>query len=96
LGYCYLDQQRRLGGTGTIITGTYNGWGDPAFLDPDAGDYHICPVSAALDGGVDAGVYRDIDDQPRPYQIPDLGTDEYWPPGVLRYIYLPVVLRNMP
>ena len=36
----------------------------------------------------------DIDSQPRPYQAPDLGTDEYWPPGVLKYFYLPIVLKN--
>jgi hypothetical protein len=84
-------------GTGTIVTGTVNVWGDPAFVDPDAGDYHIGPASAALDEGVDAGVTRDIDLQPRPHLAPDLGADEYWPPCVLNEcIYLPLVVRQSP
>ena len=80
-------------GEGTILTGTINQWGDPAFVDPDAGDYHIGAGSAALDQGVDAGVMRDIDNEPR-FGIPDLGADEYWAPGALKRIYLPLVLRN--
>ena len=80
-------------GDGTIITGTVNLWGDPAFVDPDNGDYHIGENSAAIDAGVDAGVTNDIDFHPRPYLIPDIGADEYWPPGMLRFIYLPLVVR---
>jgi hypothetical protein len=67
--------------------------GHPAFVDPDAGDYHIGPGSEALNKGVDAGVMRDIDNEPR-FGIPDLGADEYWAPGALKRIYLPLVLRN--
>lgn len=81
------------GGDGIIATGTANIWGDPGFVDPDSGNYHIDSDSAALDQGSDAGIHSDIDHQPRPYLDPDLGADEYWPPGVLRYIYLPLVLR---
>jgi hypothetical protein len=44
--------------------------------------------------GVDAGMWTDVDGQPRPYQAPDLGADKYWPPGVLKYFYLPLALRN--
>ncbi|TET82114.1 MAG: hypothetical protein E3J37_07905 [Anaerolineales bacterium] len=80
-------------GDGTIITGTVNLWGDPAFVDPDNGDYHIGENSAAIDAGVDAGVTNDIDFHPRPYLIPDIGADEYWPPGMLKFIYLPLVMR---
>jgi hypothetical protein len=83
-----------LGGGGTVITGTINLWGNPAFLDPTIGDYHLGMGSPALDEGVDAGVRIDVDNQPRPYQAPDLGADEYWPPGTLKSIYLPVVLRE--
>jgi hypothetical protein len=36
-------------GDGTIITGTLNIWGPPAFQDADGGDYHITATSAALD-----------------------------------------------
>jgi hypothetical protein len=46
-------------------------------VDPDGGDFHIGPDSAALDAGVAAGVQMDLDGQPRPYQNPNLGADEY-------------------
>lgn len=53
-------------------------WGDPAFVDPDGGDYHVGASSAAIDRGVDAAVYRDIDGDPRPLRGGfDLGADEY-------------------
>ncbi len=71
------------GGAGTIITGTINLWDDPAFLDPDAGDYHIGPGSAALDAGVNASVTLDIDGQPRPAGMGyDIGADEYYYPAL--------------
>jgi len=85
------------GGAGTIITGTVNVWDDPAFVDPDNGDYHIGSSSAAVDAGVDAGVTDDIDGDSRPFDGDrdgadefDIGADEY----VKRYIYLPLVLRQ--
>jgi parallel beta-helix repeat protein len=81
-------------GDGTIITGTVNVFGDPGFVNPDAGDYHIGFRSAARDAGVDAGVMTDIDNQPRPYQAPDIGADEYWPLGAPKYFYLPLLRRN--
>jgi uncharacterized repeat protein (TIGR01451 family) len=67
------------GGLGTIITSTsaYNYWGDPAFVNPDAGDYHISFASAALDAGVDAGVTEDIDGDRRSAGYPDIGADEF-------------------
>lgn len=66
------------GGPGTIITGTsaYNYWSDPAFVNPNAGDYHIRYVSAALNAGIDAGVTEDIDGDPRSDGYPDIGADE--------------------
>jgi uncharacterized repeat protein (TIGR01451 family) len=65
------------GGAGTIVTGAVNIQGDPAFVDPDSGDYHIGPESAARDAGVDAGVTTDIDGDPRPAeQGYDIGADE--------------------
>ncbi len=69
------------GGAGTIITGTHNYWGDPAFVDPASGDYHIGATSTAIDKGGDVDVDTDIDNQPRPNPgtgLPDLGADEYW------------------
>jgi len=84
------------GGTGTIITGTRNYWGDPDFVDPDAGDYHIGPGSAAIDAGVDAGVSTDIDDEPRPDGCwVDIGADEYQGRTCHR-IYLPLMVRDYP
>jgi len=80
-------------GDGTIITGTVNIWGDPDFVDYLAGDYHIGENSDAIDAGIDAGVTTDIDGPFRPYQLPDIGADEYWPPGVLKFIYLPLVIK---
>jgi hypothetical protein len=84
------------GGDGTVLTGMVNVWGDLGFVDSGAGDYHVSPGSAALDKGVDTGVLTDIDLQPRPYLNPDLGADEYWPPGVLQHVYLPLLLRAEP
>ena len=51
-------------GGGAILTDTVNVWGDPGFIDPDNGDYHIGSNSAAVNAGVDAGVTTDIDGEP--------------------------------
>jgi hypothetical protein len=75
-------------GDGTIVTGTVNVWGDPAFVNPDGGDYHLGSSSEARNVGVEAGVTDDVDGEPR-LGIPDIGADEY-----RGYIYLPLVLRN--
>jgi len=65
------------GGTGTILTGTVNLWEPPGFLDPDEGDYHLTPLSAAIDEGLNAGVTSDIDGETRPFGSGyDLGADE--------------------
>ncbi|HFD40704.1 MAG TPA: DUF11 domain-containing protein, partial [Anaerolineae bacterium] len=64
-------------GAGTVSTGTINLWGDPAFTDPDGGDYHIGSASAAVDEGVDAGLETDIDGDSRPTGLGfDIGADE--------------------
>lgn len=80
-------------GRGTVLTGTVNVYDDPSFVNATAWDYHLSPDSAALDRGINAGVRTDIDNRPRPYQAPDLGADEYWPPGALKPVYLPLVMR---
>ncbi len=41
-------------------------YGDPAFSNPGAGDYHILSDSAALDRGLSLEVDRDLDRRPRP------------------------------
>ena len=82
------------GGDGTILTGpsAYNYWGDPAFVDPENGDYHILLASEAVDHGIDAGVTIDIDGQPRPLASGyDLGADEF-----AYEVYLPALLRQYP
>jgi len=64
--------------------------GDPRFIDPAGGDYHLGTGSAAIDVGVDAGVTTDIDGDPRPIGLlPDIGADEW-----KLNLYLPLVLRN--
>ena len=68
-------------GDGDLDIGTVNLWGDPGFLDPDGGDYHLGPASAAIDAGVDAGVNEDIDGDARPLGGGfDIGADEFRPP----------------
>lgn len=80
-------------GAGSITTGTVNLWGAPAFVDPDVGDYHIGPGSAAIDAGVDAGVNDDMDGDPRPMGLGyDIGADEAW----WWCRYLPLVMRTYP
>jgi hypothetical protein len=80
------------GGAGSIVTGTIDLHGDPAFVNPAAGNYHIGPASAAIDAGVDAGVSDDIDGDPRPLDSGfDIGADEFSQP---RNLYLPLVMKN--
>lgn len=51
--------------------------GDPMYINPSAGDYHIGANSAAMDVGIDAGVRTDIDGDPRPAVAGfDVGADE--------------------
>ncbi len=84
----WYDNGADWGGEGTI-NHTDDHDGDPAFVAPDAGDYHIGPGSAAIDEGVCAGVTTDIDGHPRPSGLGcDIGADE------LLNIYLPIVLKN--
>jgi hypothetical protein len=83
------------GGKGTITTNTLNYRGNPAFVDPDAGDYHIGPDSAAIDAGVDVGLTTDIDGQPRPIGAGfDIGADEYSPVVIVHPIYIPLILQG--
>ncbi|MEE8390051.1 MAG: right-handed parallel beta-helix repeat-containing protein [Anaerolineae bacterium] len=60
--------------------------GDPDFV-PNAGDYHIGNLSAAIDQGVDAGISQDIDGDMRPRGHGyDIGPDEY--PDLLSVVKL--------
>jgi hypothetical protein len=72
------------GGPGSVVTGTTNLWGDPAFVAPDAGDYHINATSDAADAGVEVAVYHDLDGDPRPLGGGyDIGADEFRVLGVI-------------
>jgi hypothetical protein len=72
------------------IQGTNAVTGDPAFLDPGGGDYHLGLGSAAIDAGVEAGESVDIDGESRPLNlVPDIGADEAW----WREVFLPLILR---
>jgi len=64
--------------------------GNPSF---NTDGYHIKSTSAAINKGVPAGIYTDIDGQPRTSTTSDLGADEYWPSGTPKYIYLPIIIR---
>jgi hypothetical protein len=74
-----------------MITEAHHYTGGANFA-PDG--YHILAGSAAIDKGVDAAVKLDIDSEPRPYLAPDLGADEYWAPGALHKVYLPVTMKT--
>jgi uncharacterized repeat protein (TIGR01451 family) len=75
----WSDNAVNWGGGGTISHGNDHS-GDPAFVQPDAGDYHIGAASAARDAGVDAGVRGDVDGQARPHGAGyDVGADEFYP-----------------
>ncbi|MCX7014716.1 MAG: right-handed parallel beta-helix repeat-containing protein [Candidatus Sumerlaeota bacterium] len=56
-----------------------SGWGnldgDPAFVNPAAGDYHLKPNSAAIDRGTNVALTADYDGAPRPVDIPGVGYD---------------------
>jgi hypothetical protein len=58
------------------VTRTNDLYGDPAFVDPAGGDYHIGAGSAARDAGASVGVTVDFDGNARDAQ-PDIGADEY-------------------
>ena len=65
--------------------------GDPAFLNPEHGDYHIGSLSAAIDRGVNASIYNDFDGLSRPLGNGfDLGAYEY----AVIHLYLPILYKN--
>jgi uncharacterized repeat protein (TIGR01451 family) len=64
-------------GPGAILTGTHNYWGNPDFIDPTNGIYHLGPASMAIDRGITTSITQDIDGDLRPQRLaPDLGADE--------------------
>jgi hypothetical protein len=78
--------------TGSISGGGHDVSGDPKFLNPGTDDYHLITGSAAINAGVNAGVYTDLDGKFRPIGGGfDIGTYEY---GTVYKIYLPLVMKN--
>ena len=82
---------------GTNVTGAHFVFnevtGNPLFVDAPNGNYHIQSGSAAIDAANPAySVAQDIDLEPR-LGASDLGADEYWAPGALKRVYLPLVVR---
>ena len=65
-------------GTGVVYSGTANVRGEPAFIDPLHGDYHIDYASAAINAGVNGSIGTDLDGEPRPFAGGyDIGADEF-------------------
>jgi hypothetical protein len=80
-------------GPGEIETGTVNVWGDPAFVNHTAGDYHILESSLAVNVGFLSSVTTDIDGESRSSGgAPDLGADEVELPTW--WHRLPLVVKN--
>jgi uncharacterized repeat protein (TIGR01451 family) len=76
-GVLWFNNMTNTSGTSVNITNEYTD--TPAFA---ADGYHLTGDSAAIGKGVNAGVLTDIDGQSRPQgSAPDLGADEYVPPG---------------
>lgn len=62
---------------GTVSGGPNSLVGDPLFLDPAGGDYHLVLASPAVDTGTEGGVTRDFDRDVRPLGAGyDIGFDE--------------------
>ncbi|MFN8597523.1 MAG: PKD domain-containing protein [Anaerolineae bacterium] len=75
------------GGTNTSGSGTISNLnshtGNPGFVNPTTGNYHLTSNSAAIDQGVNAGVTTDIDGDARPIGLGfDLGADEFYNPAL--------------
>lgn len=83
------------GGAGTLFTGTVNLWGDPGFVAPSVGDYHIGPTSAAVNRGIPAGIDDDVDGELRPdWCFYDIGADELLTGKLCWRVNLPTVLQS--
>jgi|SRR5579859_187669 len=64
--------------------------GPSGFANPVVSNYHLRSGSAAIDAGVDSGVYFDIDGDPRPLGKGfDIGFDEL----NIRHLFLPLLRR---
>jgi predicted outer membrane repeat protein len=76
--------------SGSVASGGHSFAGDPVFAGPAQDDYHLRANSNAINGGVNAGVFSDIDGDLRPVNAGfDIGFDEF----IQRLLYLSVILR---
>lgn len=67
-----------LNNIGTSQAGNLPNSVDPKFIDPQNGNFRLLKNSPAIDNGVDLGIPKDIDDNPRPMgSKPDMGAYEY-------------------
>jgi hypothetical protein len=74
-----------------VTSGGHSLVGDPMFIDPLNGDSHLQFGSAAIDRGVNAGVYTDLDGNPRPVGAGfDIGAYEY---QLIKVLYLPLIRK---
>jgi predicted outer membrane repeat protein len=74
-----------------VKSGGHSLVGDPKFIDPLNGDYHLQFGSAAIDRGVEAGVYIDLDGNSRPRGAGfDIGAYEYQSG---HYLWLPLIRK---
>jgi len=72
-----------------VTWGAHNLSGDPKFVNPAAGNYHLALGSPAIDSGTDVGVMTDLAGLSRPKGKGfDMGAFEFQPP-----VYLPLILR---
>jgi hypothetical protein len=76
------------------IVGDFPLYGDPLFVDPDVGNFHLQAGSAAINVVTDGGLAEDIDDDDRPNGYGptpyDVGADEF----VWQYFrFLPLVRK---
>ncbi len=75
-----------------VITGAHSLNGDPRFVDPAHDDYHLLFGSAAIDHGVDAGIYTDLDGIARPIGAGfDIGA--YEDQGMAYRVFLPLIQK---
>lgn len=71
---------------GAVCANTLSG--DPRYIDPTSGDYHLGSGSAAIDAGIDAGVTTDLDGEARPVGSGfDIGADEFPLPPVADFTH---------
>jgi len=90
-GILWYENNANTGGTGTFFL-SHEYTGDPMYVDVAGNNFHIAFDSAAIDHGVLTNINSDFDKEPR-FGIADLGADEYWAPGILKHLFLPLLTK---